>query len=72
MAGSLGEAGVGTNHGTPWRYDREVPALMYGHGVAKAAASEVLSQSRIAPTLAALLDVPPPAATTEPPLPGVE
>jgi predicted AlkP superfamily pyrophosphatase or phosphodiesterase len=56
----------GTNHGTPWMYDRHVPQLWYGPGVARAWRAEPVGMEDIAPTLAALLGIrPPPQATGE-------
>lgn len=49
---------TGTGHGTPWDADREVPVLAFGVGVAKAHDATVVSQSRVAPTIAALLGLP--------------
>tara|TARA_R110002096_G_scaffold171490_8_gene344658 strand:- start:69239 stop:70918 length:1680 start_codon:yes stop_codon:yes gene_type:complete len=47
--------GLGTGHGTPWDSDREVPVLAFGVGVSKGHDASVVSQSRVAPTIAALL-----------------
>lgn len=55
---------VGTNHGTPWIYDRHVPQLWYGAGVPSGWRSEPTGMEDLAPTLAALLHVPPPARAT--------
>jgi arylsulfatase A-like enzyme len=62
--------GKGTSHGSPWDYDRDVPVVFWGAGVTPAACPEPLSQTRVAPTIAALLGVPPPAQVRESPLPG--
>ncbi|MFT3837554.1 MAG: alkaline phosphatase family protein [Myxococcaceae bacterium] len=48
-------------HGTPYLYDRAVPALFYGAGVKKGA-TPYADAVDVAPTLAKLLGVPPPAA----------
>ena len=63
--------GHGTSHGTPWTYDRQVPALMLGPGVVPTAGSEPLDQRRVAATLAALLGIEPPEHAQVPPLPGI-
>lgn len=60
--------GGGTNHGTPWLYDREVPVIFWGPGVGVGRHDEAVSQSRVAPTLARLLGVTPPGHVTAPPL----
>lgn len=67
---ALSERG-GTNHGTPWPYDRLVPIIMWGAGIEKRESDDVHSILEIAPTLAALLDVPTPARAPTEPLPGV-
>lgn len=63
--------GGGTNHGTPWDYDREVPVLMWGYGVERAVGDGVQDARRVAATLGALLGVPAPAGALQPPLAGV-
>ena len=62
------ERGGGANHGTPWQYDRDVPVLFWGPGIAAARHDEVVSQARVAPTIAKLLGVAPPKGVTAPPL----
>jgi hypothetical protein len=62
--------GAGTNHGTPWPYDRQVPVIFWGAGVSKTMPATPLSALRIAPTISALLRVPPPSTAREPALPG--
>ncbi len=58
------EGSSGTSHGSPFDYDREVPVLISGPGVARGRTSRVHEQSRVAATLAHLLGVsaPHPAA----------
>jgi arylsulfatase A-like enzyme len=54
----------GTGHGSPWSYDRHVPILWYGDGVAPGLRHGEAAVRDIAPTLSWLLGVaPPPAAT---------
>lgn len=67
---ALAEPG-GTNHGTPWDYDRQVPVLMWGTAIERRTSEEVHDVLKLATTLAALLNVPAPAAAPERPLPGV-
>jgi len=50
---------IGSNHGTPWLYDRHVPQVWYGAGLAPAVRLEPVDVVDIAPTLAALLSLPP-------------
>lgn len=63
--------GGGTNHGTPWDYDRRIPVLMWGHGIERYTGEEVADARRVAATLAALLGVPAPVGAAQPPLAGV-
>jgi hypothetical protein len=51
----------GTNHGTPYAYDRQVPVLAWGSAVPRRRQSEPVDQLRVAATLAHLLGVAPPA-----------
>jgi hypothetical protein len=60
----------GTSHGTPWAYDREVPVLFDGPGVTRAVGAEIGDARAVAPTIARLLGVAPPAQATLPPLVG--
>lgn len=61
----------GTNHGTPWDYDRQVPVLMWGTAIERRTSGQVQNALRVATTLAALLDIPPPPGAPKSPLPGV-
>lgn len=57
------EVGECTAHGSPWSYDREVPILVAAPGrVAHGVHGAVPSMLQLAPTLADLLGVAPPAA----------
>lgn len=62
--------GKGTTHGTPYDRDREVPVLFAGPGVSPRRINERVSQAQVAPTIAALLGIDPPAGATAAPLPG--
>ncbi len=64
--------GKGTSHGSPWEYDRHVPAVFAGPGVRHTATTKPLDQARVAATLAKLLGVasPKPIAGVTP-LPGL-
>jgi hypothetical protein len=61
----------GTNHGTPWDYDRRVPVLMWGAAIERRTSEEAHDVLRVATTRAALLNVPPPPHAPQYPLPGV-
>lgn len=58
------KADYGTNHGSPWIYDRHVPQLWYGAGVPRRWRAEPVGMEDIAPTLATLLGIPPPPQAT--------
>jgi Type I phosphodiesterase / nucleotide pyrophosphatase len=55
----------GTNHGTPYDYDRQVPVLAFGASVPRKRSAEPVDQLRVAATLARLLRVPEPAAAAK-------
>lgn len=61
--------GAGTQHGTPWAYDRLVPVLVWGAGVAPGCHAQVAGTEQVAPTLSALLQTNPPAEASADPLP---
>jgi hypothetical protein len=58
-----------TDHGSLYDYDRDVPLIVVGAGVTPGVVAERVSPLAVAPTLAALLGVPAPAAARERPLP---
>lgn len=55
-------------HGTPWQYDRAVPLIFFGKSIKAGMATTTATAADVAPTLAALLNIPPPAAATGLPL----
>lgn len=61
----------GTDHGTPWDHDTEVPVLALGPGVHHLETRAPLPMSRVAATIAALLGVRAPDLAPSEPLPGV-
>jgi hypothetical protein len=63
--------GSGTSHGSPWPYDTDVPVLMFGAGVTRMETQAPMDATRIAPTLSALLAIPPPPNAHLPALPGL-
>lgn len=66
-----GEAGShGTNHGTLWSYDRDVPVIMWGAGISAARSTERMDQRRVPASISALLGVDAPAYVQNPPLEG--
>jgi predicted AlkP superfamily pyrophosphatase or phosphodiesterase len=64
---------VVAGHGSPWDYDRQVPILFWWPGIAAEQRSEPAETVDIAPTLAALLDLPAPPVdgTCRPLAPGL-
>ena len=60
---------TGSHHDAPFDDNRRVPILVLAPGLAPQAGTGSLLQ--VAPTVAALLRVPPPPAATEPPLFGL-
>jgi predicted AlkP superfamily pyrophosphatase or phosphodiesterase len=62
--------GTGTSHGSPWAYDRFVPVLFWGAGIAPHTAREEVPVLAVAPTLRALLGIPSAAAGLSAPLSG--
>jgi hypothetical protein len=57
--------GQGTSHGGPWPADREVPVIVWGERVAPRIEARPVDARRIAPTIAALLGVPPPRSARQ-------
>ena len=52
-------------HGSPWDYDVRIPMILYGPGwIRQGAWNDPVAQQDLAPTLAALLKIAPPATVT--------
>jgi hypothetical protein len=64
--------GYGSGHGTPYLYDATVPVIIAGPGVPHLEDRTPHPMTRLAPTIAVLLGIDPPAAAFDPPLPLVE
>jgi predicted AlkP superfamily pyrophosphatase or phosphodiesterase len=64
--------GTGSDHGSPYLYDQTVPILIMGPGVKRGEDRTPYAMTRLAPTIAALLEIDPPAAAHDPPLPIIE
>ena len=62
--------GAGSNHGTPYAYDTHVPIFIAGRGVRRGVDRQSVFVTRIAPSVTALLEIDPPAAALEAPLPA--
>lgn len=57
----LTEESSGTNHGTPYAYDALVPVIFAGKGVKPGVYRQEIDPIDVAPTVAALMEMPPPA-----------
>lgn len=53
---------IGVMHGSPWAYDNHVPLIFAGPGVTTGTTARLVHPIDVAPTLSALLGIPPPAA----------
>ncbi len=63
--------GIGTSHGSPYGYDTTVPIIIDGPGVQGGVDERPHRMTQLAPTIAALLEIEPPAAAMDEPLPAV-
>ena len=52
---------VGTDHGTPYAYDTQIPVVIAGHGVKAASYAQEISLADVAPTVATLMEIGAPA-----------
>jgi len=52
---------TGSDHGTPWEYDRQVPILFSGPGIRPGVSRDTARTTQVAPTLAVRLGIPVPA-----------
>ena len=62
---------IGVMHGSPWAYDQHVPLIFAGKGVEPGKTARPVNIIDVAPTLSALLQLPPPAAAQGTALPEV-
>jgi arylsulfatase A-like enzyme len=60
--------GSSATHGSPWRYDTHVPLVLLGSGIKPGLYHAATSPASIAPTLARVLRIEPPAACEAEPL----
>jgi predicted AlkP superfamily pyrophosphatase or phosphodiesterase len=61
--GSYGEKDSGSTHGSPYAYDTHVPLLLWGAGIKAGQYSQNVDITDLAPTLANVLGVNPPAGS---------
>jgi predicted AlkP superfamily pyrophosphatase or phosphodiesterase len=62
------EGPIAGMHGSPWRYDTHVPIMFAGPGIDAQTVSRRVHPVDVAPTIAAILGISPPAAATGLPL----
>jgi predicted AlkP superfamily pyrophosphatase or phosphodiesterase len=62
------EGPIPAMHGSPWRYDTHVPVIFYGPGIDAQYIHRPVHPADVAPTIAALLGMSPPAAAIGVPL----
>ena len=55
---------IATMHGSPWRYDTHVPVIFAGAGIGGRRVHRLVHPSDVAPTIAALLGMTPPASAS--------
>jgi arylsulfatase A-like enzyme len=55
-------------HGSPWRYDTQVPIIFMGPGIPPQTVQRQVHPVDVAPTIAALLGMTPPGAAQGSPL----
>jgi hypothetical protein len=55
---------IAVMHGSPWRYDTHVPIIFAGPGITAQQVHRLVHPVDVAPTIAALLGMSPPAAST--------
>lgn len=65
----FGSRTSGTTHGTPHDYDTHVPIMVHAPGYATGRVDTLVGVNDIAPTLAKMLGIPPPAQSVGTPLP---
>lgn len=58
----ISAAAAGTNHGTPYGYDQQIPVIFAGKGVRPGTYMQQIDATDIAPTLAAMLELGTPAS----------
>lgn len=63
--------GETVTHGSPWRYDTNVPIIFAGFGLNAKVINRPISTIDIAPSLASLLNIRPPSSTTGKVLPEI-
>jgi hypothetical protein len=59
----ISNAMTGTNHGTPYTYDQQIPVVFAGKGVKPGTYLQEISATDVAPTLAAILEMGAPASS---------
>jgi Type I phosphodiesterase / nucleotide pyrophosphatase len=62
---------TGTSHGTPFGYDTHIPLIFMGAGIRAGVYQRPVALNDVAPTLAAILEIEPPAGSVGRPLPEI-
>lgn len=62
---------LAATHGSPWSYDTHVPMVLSGAGLTTRRVAQRVDVRSLAPSVAALLQIPAPAAAAAPLLPGI-
>ena len=62
------EGPIASMHGSPWLYDAHVPIMFAGPGITPKRVGRLVEPADVAPTVAAVLGMTPPAASTGQPL----
>jgi hypothetical protein len=58
----LSSTAAGTNHGTPYSYDQQIPVVFAGKGVKPGTYLQEINAMDVAPTLAAMMELGAPAS----------
>ena len=61
----------GTSHGTPFGYDTHIPLIFMGAGIRAGVYQQPVALNDVAPTLAAILEIEPPAGSVGRVLPEI-
>jgi predicted AlkP superfamily pyrophosphatase or phosphodiesterase len=62
---------IGVMHGSPWKYDTHVPIIFTGIGIRPGTVNQLVYTVDVAPTIASLIGISPPASAVGSVLPGI-
>jgi predicted AlkP superfamily pyrophosphatase or phosphodiesterase len=63
---------AGTDHGTPYLYDRAIPFMIVGHGLKRGQYVSPIDARDVAPSLAYLMGIPPPSGSQGKRIPSIK